>query len=71
MKVKYSPSVDALVIRFRDAEVETSDELRDGVIVDYDAGGRIVSIEILDATDMVDNPYSVEVEVAKETVVAA
>jgi len=34
-------------------------------------GGRIVSIEILDATDMVDNPYSVEVEVAKETVVAA
>ncbi len=71
MKLKYSPAVDALVIRFRQTEIVTSDELHEGFIVDYDAEGKVVSIEILDASELVDNPFSVEVEMVRESVAAA
>ena len=71
MKVKYSPSVDALVLRFREADIETSDELQEGIIVDYGLDGRIVSIEILDASDLVENPAIVEIEIAREPVSVA
>lgn len=50
MKSEYDPSVDALYIRLADARVIESEELRPGFIVDLDAEGRIVGVEILDAS---------------------
>lgn len=64
MKVTYDPEVDVLRILFSDAPIEESDEDKPGVILDYDAKGRIVGLETLDASQQVENPRSVEYVVA-------
>jgi len=48
MKIIYDKEVDALSIVFRDATV-TTQEWAEGVCGEYDANGRLVGIEILDA----------------------
>lgn len=50
MKFNYDPQVDALSIRFNDKPYFESDEVRDGVVFDYDNNGKIIAIEILDAS---------------------
>ncbi|CAM2955407.1 MULTISPECIES: DUF2283 domain-containing protein [Methylobacterium] len=50
MTSEYDPTVDALYIRLADARVVESEELRPGFIVDLDSEGRIVGVEILDAS---------------------
>ena len=59
MKVIYDSSTDTLSIIFRDESIVESDELREGLIVDYDRNGRIVSIELLDASENVSEPRGV------------
>ncbi len=53
MKMTYDAQVDILYIRLEGAQVVESDEAEEGVVVDYDADGRIVGIEIQDASDHV------------------
>ena len=48
MKVNYDAKTDTLTVVFRDVPVAESDEDKPGVILDYDATGNIVSIEVLD-----------------------
>jgi len=50
MKVRYDEEADALYIRLRKGEYYESDEIKEGFILDYDADGNIVGIEILDAS---------------------
>jgi uncharacterized protein YuzE len=50
MKVTYDQEVDVLRILFSNAAIEESDEDKPGVILDYDARGNVVGIEILDAS---------------------
>jgi len=49
MKLIYDKDADAVVVRFADSKIVESDKVSQGLIVDYDADGRIVSIEMLDA----------------------
>ena len=65
MKVRYDPEVDVLSIVLSDAAVEESDEDKPGVILDYDAGGNVVGIEILDASKRMSDPLTVEYAVAR------
>jgi len=60
MKADYDRKVDVLTVVFSDAPVEESDEVRPGVILDYDAAGNVVGMEILDASKRVENPASME-----------
>jgi len=60
MKVSYDPEVDVVRIIFTDAPIAESDEDRPGVILDYDAVGNIVGMEILDASKRITNPRRVE-----------
>ena len=46
---------------FRDAPVAESDEDRPGVILDYDADGRLVALELLNASQCVEDPAIVRV----------
>ena len=46
MRVEYDPQADAMYIRLREGEVADSDEIRDGVVLDFDAAGQILGIEI-------------------------
>ena len=57
MKITYDPSVDVLRIILDDVEIDESDEEVEGIIMDYNPDGKLVGIEILDASQRVDNPY--------------
>ena len=50
MRTIYDSDADALYVRFADAPVVESEEVTDGVVLDFDAEGRIVAIEVLDAS---------------------
>lgn len=56
MKVAYDPDVDVLTITLSNAVIEESNEEKPGVILDYDAIGNLVGLEILDASKRVSNP---------------
>ena len=60
MKVIYDKETDTLSIILRAGAVAESDEAREGLILDYDKAGRLVSIELLDASEQVRQPRSVE-----------
>lgn len=60
MKVTYDPEVDVLRIVFREVAIEESDEDKPGVILDYDMEGNIVGLEVLNASQRVENPRGVE-----------
>jgi uncharacterized protein YuzE len=60
MKVTYDPEVDVLRILLSTAPIEESDEDKPGLILDYDKDGNIVGLEILDASERVSNPRSIE-----------
>jgi uncharacterized protein YuzE len=60
MKITYDSEVDILCIIFSDVPIEESNEDKPGIILDYDAGGNIVSIEILDASQQMQIPPSLE-----------
>lgn len=62
MKVIYDPETDTLSIIFRDTPVVESDEVREGIIVDYDYNGKIASIEVIDASEQVVEPRGIQYE---------
>ena len=51
MKIKYDTEEDIFYIRFDDSPYAESDDVQKGVIFVYDAEGKIVAIEILDAKE--------------------
>jgi YD repeat-containing protein len=55
----------------RDAPIRESEEERSGVILDYDAAGRLVALEILDASTRVDTVDSVQLKVRQASKVPA
>jgi len=50
VKVEYDSKADAMYIWLRKAKYQISEELAENVIIDLDKSGRIIGIEILDAT---------------------
>ena len=65
VKIKYDAQVDILRIRLGDTAIEESEEVEPGVIVDYDKQGNLVGLEILDASDIVQNPKTAAVHANK------
>ncbi|MBW7903422.1 MAG: DUF2283 domain-containing protein [Rhodocyclaceae bacterium] len=47
MKLEFDPKADAAYLEISDAEIETTREIEPGIIVDYDAQGHVVGIEVL------------------------
>lgn len=50
MLVRVDREADALYLELTSAGVEESEEISDGVILDYDKEGNLVGIEILNAS---------------------
>lgn len=50
VKVEYNQKADAMYIWLRKAKYNISEELAENVVMDLDRDGRIVGIEILDAS---------------------
>ncbi len=66
MKVVYDTRTDILTMRFKEAvAIAESDEEKPGLVIDYDAAGEIVSLEILDASRRVTDARRVEFSFAE------
>jgi uncharacterized protein YuzE len=50
MRTLYDDEADALYVRFAEGSVADSKEVAPGIVFDYDGEGRIVAVEILDAS---------------------
>ena len=50
MKIEYDKEVDALYIRIQEKYVARTQEVAEGVNLDFDADGRLIGLEVIDAT---------------------
>jgi uncharacterized protein YuzE len=51
MKIEYDKEVDALYIRLQERYVAKTLEIQNGINIDIDEDGKLVGLEVLDATD--------------------
>ena len=73
MRIEYDAQADAVYIQFREAAPGSvqNRQLTDEIIVDYGPDGRIVGIEILDASEILGHDHgTVTFEVADPRVAA-
>lgn len=54
MKLKVDRESDALYFRLDDTEIVESEEVQPGVILDFDARGRVVGVEMLHISERTD-----------------
>ncbi|MEK6842719.1 MAG: DUF2283 domain-containing protein [Nanoarchaeota archaeon] len=52
MKIKYDEESDVLYVRFKEGKIIESDEIKNGLIIDYDSEGNPIAIEILNAKNI-------------------
>jgi len=50
MRFHYDKKEDALYIRFNENHYQKSEEIQEGIIFDYNKNGKIIGIEVLDAS---------------------
>ena len=50
VRVEYDEKADAMYIWLRKAKYDISEELAENVVIDLDKNGRIIGIEVLDAS---------------------
>ncbi|KJS70059.1 MAG: DUF2283 domain-containing protein [Serpentinimonas sp.] len=62
MKIEYDPQADAMYIRLRAGSVAESEEVRPGLVLDFDEQGRVLGIEMLDVSLQTDNPRELAME---------
>jgi uncharacterized protein YuzE len=65
MKAKYNARLDTLTVEFSAAPVAESDEDKPGIILDYDANGNLVGLEVLDASKRVAEARTMQFQVAE------
>jgi uncharacterized protein YuzE len=56
MKIEYDPKADAMYKRLKSGAIAKSDEIRPGLVIDFDADGKLLGIEMLDVSLLTDNP---------------
>jgi uncharacterized protein YuzE len=60
MKIIYDKETDSLTIALRDERIKESDEIQLGVIADFGYDGGVVRFEILQASQIVENPREIQ-----------
>jgi uncharacterized protein YuzE len=54
MKISYDQATDSLYIHLADRVSVESDEVQDGVVLDFDTNGALVGIDLQHASERVD-----------------
>ncbi len=62
MKIEYDQQADAMYIRLKAGTVAESDEIRPGVVFDFDADGKVLGIEMQDVSLRADKPREIAME---------
>ena len=60
MRMRVDHAADAIYLNLTDRPIKDSEEVADGIVVDYDEEGRIVGIEILDASKRIEDPTALK-----------
>jgi len=47
VKIEYDPTADALYVRLSDQSIIESEQIKPGIVLDYDDAGNVVGIEVL------------------------
>lgn len=55
MRFNYDKKTDSLSVIFRNEKVDDTEEIKPGVIVDFNEQGTILAIEILNASKKIDS----------------
>ena len=56
MKPIFHKDDDALYLRLDDSEIVESEEIKDGIIFDYNKAGQVVGIEVLYLSEKTSSP---------------
>ena len=71
MRIIFDPETNTLNLIFREEKIAESDEIKEGIIIDYGKDGKIVSMEILDASEQISEPRGILYELkSKEKALA-
>ncbi|NOY50624.1 MAG: DUF2283 domain-containing protein [Chlorobi bacterium] len=62
MKIKYDKETDIMYIRFSDVEIAEGMEEKSGVMIDYGNDGKVVAIELLNASKTTESPTGIVYE---------
>ena len=54
MKISYDKATDSLYIHLTERPSVDSDEIKDGVVLDFDANGALVGIDVQHASERAD-----------------
>ena len=65
MKIEYDKETDTVTIILREARIKESAELRPGMVVDFGYDGGVVSIEIEQASKVVERTREIQFAVAE------
>ncbi len=57
MKIVYDSDKDILQISFQPRIVEETTQIAPGLVLDYDEDGKVIGLELRNASKKVDNPY--------------
>ena len=66
MRISYDEKTDSLYVRLKEAPYYESDEVKHGILLDYDDKGNLIAIEVLEASEYLSSDelasltYSVE-----------
>ncbi|MHB9118847.1 MAG: DUF2283 domain-containing protein [Burkholderiales bacterium] len=56
MKIEFDPIADALYLELANGEVEKTEEIKPGVIMDYDGDGNVIGVEVLYVSKRANQP---------------
>lgn len=62
MKFHYDKKIDALYLRFNEERYRESEEVSPGIIIDYGRSGKIIGLEVLDASKHFPRRFSSELK---------
>lgn len=56
MKLEFDPQADALYLRLNDSKIAESEQVRPGIVLDFDSAGNVIGVEVLDVSKRLTQP---------------